>query len=128
MVLNNVYNALKSIYKQAYPTCNHNQKHIAHGLFDNFAHNKSWLKHFYEAKSVVVFAKPDSKYKKARLVLIDRKILKLSQLKCKIYKRDKNALKKANIKFGDIMWSIREIKSGNYFFNEKGNENYRKYK
>ncbi len=48
--------------------------------------------------------------------------------KCKIYKRDKNALKKANIKFGDIMWSIREIKSGNYFFNEKGNENYRKYK
>ena len=47
--------------------------------------------------------KPDSKNKKARLVLIDRKILKLSQLKCEIYKRDKNALKKANIKFGDIM-------------------------
>ena len=47
--------------------------------------------------------KPDSKNKKARLVLIDRKILKLSQLKFKIYKRDKDALKKANIKFGDIM-------------------------
>ena len=128
MVLNNVYNVLKSIYKQAYPTCNHNQKHIVHGLFDKFVHNKSWLKRFYEAKSVIVFAKPDSKNTKARLVLIDRKILKFSQLKCKIYQRDKNALKKANIKFGDIMWSIREIKNGKYFFNEKENEYYRKYK
>ncbi len=106
---------MSSIYKQAYPKCQHNQKHIAHGVFNKYILDNSWLKRFCEAESVVVFAKPDSKTKNCRFVLIDRKILKHTDLRRKIHKQDNEELKKAKIKFGDIMWSIKDVKKGTYF-------------
>jgi hypothetical protein len=63
LVLNNAYNIMSSIYKQAYLKCQHNQKHIAHGVFNKYILDNSWLKRFCEAKSIVVFANLTQKQK-----------------------------------------------------------------
>ena len=116
MVLSNPYNVLQGIYKQAFPECPHNKKHISHGVFSKYLHNHVWLKRFMENKSVLILAKPDDNNKKCRLVFLNKKILRYQDFKKKEYKADEMKLKQAGIDFGDIQWSIKDVKSGKYYW------------
>jgi len=128
MVLSNPYNVLQGIYKQAFPECPHNKKHISHGVFSKNLHDPVWLKNFMENKSVLILAKPDDYNKKCRLVFLNRKIFSYQDLKKDEFKADKKNLKKAGIGFGDVQWSIKNLKSGKYYWQKDDKQFYRKYK